>query len=538
MQKPLPFLEKRGAVTQLIVDTKPFLMLGGELGNSSASDPTEFADMCEKLRAMHLNTVLVPVYWDRMEPEEGQFDFSLTQAFLEAARAHDLRVVLLWFGTWKNSMSCYVPGWVKRDTARFARARRHSGEPLEILSPWSEAARQSDARAFAALMHWLCETDGETHTVVMVQVENEIGMIPEARDHCPEATAAYAQPVPPALLDLLTRGALGPEVSALWQKTGRKTEGAWADVFGSEAWGEEVFSAWHFARYVESVASAGKWEYGLPLLVNAALMRPNYEPGQYPSAGPLPHLMEVWRAGAPSIDLLTPDIYFPNFAEWAGRYARGNNPLFIPEMAASARVVGNALYAIGQLGAMGVAPFAIETTPNANRIQNGYAALEGMASLILDAQQSGNIICLSPRIGFDWSVESLYETGVLGGVCFRADFLTPNANGAAGEQTTVLPTLGAGKWDALADTPLGAALIIQTGSDEFIILGSDVTVTFSPEGGHGKIGIEHVQEGRYDANGTWHAARWLNGDQTHQGRHIQFGDDEWRVQRIRLYRYE
>lgn len=532
----LPRLQKNGRVTQLFVDGKPFLILGGELGNSSASDPAEFGPMCEKLRGMHLNTILAPVYWDRIEPGEGQFDFSLLQGMIEAAREHDLRMVLLWFGTWKNSMSCYAPGWVKRDTARFERVRLSNGEPAEIVSPQNEAVKASDTRAFTALMRWLKGFDSEQQTVLMVQVENEIGMIPEARDHSPGSEAAYREAVPTALMWRLVADELGTEVTALWKRAGARTEGSWAEVFGTDSHGEEIFSAWQFALFVEEVTAAGKREYDLPMFVNAALIRPGYEPGRYPSAGPLPHLLEVWLTGAPSLDMLCPDIYFPNFMEWAGRYVRGENPLFIPEMAASARVGGNTIFAIGQLGAMGTAPFAIETTDKHPTITDCYGQLDGLSHLILNCQSKGTAIALSPQVAFDWKTPDQPERGTLAGVVFEAKFERLDVD--SGEGTTVLPTLGAGRWEAPIGTPLGATMILQIGPEEFVVLGTGVVITFEPRDGRGKIGIEQVQEGRYTPDGTWHGGRWLNGDETHQGRHISLRGDSWHIQRVKLYRYE
>jgi len=531
----LPQLRKVGRVTQLMVEGRPFLVLGGELGNSSASDPAEFGAMYAKLRRMHLNTILLPVYWDRIEPEEGSYDFSLVQAAIEAAREQDLRIVLLWFGTWKNSMSCYAPGWVKRDTARFERVRVRSGEAQEIVSPLSAAALQADIRAFSELMRWLKDFDGAWQTVLMVQVENEIGMIPEPRDHSESAEAAYAAAVPPALLSPLVRRELGPEVTALWRQAGGQTEGTWGEVFGADARGEEIFTAWQFAVYTEAVAAAGKREYALPLFVNAALIRPGYEPGRYPSGGPLPHLIELWRAAAPSLDMLCPDIYFPNFGEWAGRYVRGENPLFIPEMAPSARAAGNAVYAIGQLGALGVAPFAIETTDKEPLIADCYRLLEGISALILECQQKGTVIALSPQVGFDWNVPDRPERGELAGIVFEATFERSGMD--AGPQNTVLPTLGVGRWEAPAGTPCGAAMVLQTAPEEFILLGMGAVVTFSPADGQGRIGIEQAQQGRFDPEGRWHGGRWLNGDETHQGRHIDLRGDHWQAQRVRLYRY-
>ncbi len=249
-------------------------------------------------------------------------------------------------------------------------------------------------RAFTALMQWTKDYDSKKHTVIMVQVENEIGMIPEPRDHSEKSDQAFRSAVPEKLLSLAVKGELGPEVGALWENAGRNTKGTWSDVFGTSAQAEEIFSAWQFSRYVENLLVAGKREYPLPMFANAALMRPNYQPGQYPSAGPLPHLLEVWRAGAPSLDMICPDIYFPNFMEWCSRYVRNGNPLFIPEMANSKRAPGNALFAISHFGAMGTGPFSIENADQEKeqQITNCYGMLAGMANLILKAQQSNTII--------------------------------------------------------------------------------------------------------------------------------------------------
>jgi beta-galactosidase GanA len=533
----IPQLRRVGAVTQLFVDGKPFLALGGELGNSNASDLGVLEEALEKAQRMKLNTVMLPVYWDRIEPAEGKFDFSLVQGAIELARERGIHLVYLWFGTWKNSMSSYAPSWVKRDTGRFERARQSSGEAMEIISPLCTAAREADARAFAELMRWTKAFDGERHTVIMAQVENEIGMIPEARDHSQDAEVAFRGNVPEALVSRLENGSLGPEVTAIWKKAGAKTAGSWGQVFGADAAGEEIFSAWEFAVYTEAVAAAGKREYTLPMFVNAALIRAGYAPGQYPAGGPLPHLMEVWRSGAPSVDMLCPDIYFPNFCEWSGRYVRGGNPLFIPEMAASERAMANAVYAAGQLGAIGFGPFSFENVAieREEEIADCYGVLGGMSDLVLDCQRKGKAIGLSPQVQFDWTIKTASERGELGGIIFEAKFDKPEVGGSSA--TTELPTLGAGRWEAPPGTPDGAAMILQTGAEEYVIMGLGVVVTFSPADGKGKIGIDEVQEGRYE-NGTWIGGRWLNGDETHQGRHVHLYDGAWRVQRVKVYRYQ
>jgi beta-galactosidase GanA len=246
----LPHLQKHGNATQLVVHGRPFLIRGGELGNSSASNLQYLAPYWAAFRALHLNTILAPVYWDLLERKEGAFDFALVDSIIEEARKHDLRLVLLWFGTWKNSMSCYAPAWVKKDQGRFPRSVDASGRTVEILSPFSPANRDVDARAFAALMKHVRAIDGETHTVLMVQVENEIGMIPSAREHSDEANRLFASAVPGELMSHVVGHAetLAPELRAAWLAAGAKRTGTWTEVFGDGAAAEELFMAWHFAR--------------------------------------------------------------------------------------------------------------------------------------------------------------------------------------------------------------------------------------------------------------------------------------------------
>jgi beta-galactosidase GanA len=229
----MPHLRRQGTALQLVVDGKPFLVRGGELGNSTASNPANLAPSWPRFAALNMNTVLAPLYWDILEPEEGRFDFSGVDRLVKDARANGMRLVLLWFGSWKNSMSCYAPAWVKRDARRFPRATDLDGTPQEILSPFSAVNRDTDARAFAAVLKHLREIDRGTHTVLMVQVENEIGMIPTARDHGAEADRAFAAAVPAGLMTYLEahREELAPELRATWREAGGKATGTWSGVF-------------------------------------------------------------------------------------------------------------------------------------------------------------------------------------------------------------------------------------------------------------------------------------------------------------------
>jgi beta-galactosidase GanA len=517
----IPHLRRQGTATQLIVDGRPFLILGGELGNSSASDLEYMEPVWPKLVAMNLNTVLAPVYWDLIEPKEGTFDFTLVDGLIEGARAHDLKLVLLWFASWKNSMSCYAPLWVKTDQARFPRARTQEDKGLEILSPFYEASRAADMRAFVALMRHLREIDGRQHTVIMVQVENEIGMLPEARDYSPAANEQFGWPMPKELIAYLQqhRDTLIPEFRERWEATGFKTTGTWEEVFGPGLHADEIFMAWHFARYVNHIIEAGKAEYALPMYVNAALIRPNHQPGQYPSAGPLPHLMDVWRAGAPLIDFLSPDIYFPNFAEWCRKYHRSGNLLFIPEAGRGSEGAVNVFYALGQHDALGFCPFSIESTNNPERepLARSYDILAQLTPLILENQGKG----------------------LMAGVLLEKDHPTEEVTlGAYTLKVSHDYTWGWSSGPGDSDQwPRTGGIIISTGPDEYVIAGSGIIVTFaSNTPGDPIVGIGSIQEGRYE-DGQWIGGRYMNGDQSHQGRHLRIPAHSVGLQRLKLYRY-
>ena len=454
--------------------------------------------------------MVVPVYWGLVEPTESSFDFQTVDGLLHDARANDLHLVLLWFGAWKNSMSCYAPDWVKRDYQRFPRCQDSAGRSLEILSPFSPENRRVDARAFRALMHHLHEADRQEQTVLMVQVENEIGMIPQARDYSAEAERQFAQPVPATLSDYLAKHAdqLVPELRERWGANGRKATGTWTEVFGRGLATDEIFMAWHFAQFVNEVAAEGKAEHALPMYVNAALIRPGHLPGQYPSAGPLPHLLDVWRAGAPVIDFLAPDIYFANFVEWARQYTRQGNPLFIPEALRSADAAVNALYAFAAHDAIGFSPFGIESIaePAARFVTDSYHLVAQLTPLIVEHQGRGTMAGLLSE-----GPEQRQPQEVrLGGYTLHVSF---ERGAPAALADGIVPAPGA----AAATSPAGG-LVIATGPDEFVIGGTGLIATFDLDRPGGKqVGLLSVEEGRF-VDGRWSHVRWLNGDQTHQGR--------------------
>jgi beta-galactosidase GanA len=509
----------------LIVDGKPFLALAGELYNNSATSLEYMNAVWPRLTAMHLNTVLAAVSWALLEPSEGKFDYSLVDGLIREARVHNLRLILLWFGSWKNTWSSYAPDWVKRDFERFPRVQMRNGSGTERLTPLSQANREADARAFAALMRRIREVDGDIHTVILMQVENEVGVIPDARDYSAPANAAYGQPVPLELMDYLQKhkDTLHPNLRAKWAAAGFKSSGNWETVFGPGLETDDLFMAWQYARYAGKVAEAGKAEYRLPMYANAALIRPDFAPGQYNSGGPLPHSMDIWRAGGPQLDFLAPDIYF-EFKKWCAQYDRPENPLFIPEAADGLAGAANVFFAVGQHKSFGFSPFGIDgvdaSSGGADALARSYDILSQLAALILENQPKGRV------------------AGAL------LEDLTPAQKLRVGGYTLSVSGTGARRLvpgavsspASLAPAPHG--IFIAAGPDEFYMAGNGLTVTFSPDTpGPPIAGLATVEEGRF-ADGHWVRGRTLAGDDTGQGNSISLdaGRDPG-ILRVTLYRY-
>ena len=352
-----PHLRRTAAGAQLVFDGIPRLLLAGQAHNSSPSGEQYFTAVCEHVAKMNVQTLLVGISWSSTEPVEGADDFTILDTLLTQARAHQLRLVLLWFGSFKNAGSTYAPTWVRADTARFPRAVVHpTGRalftyeeemPKPVLSVFSPRLRQVEQRAFAALLQHL-EREDPDHTVVMVQVENESGILRDSRDRSAAAQQAWEAEVPAALLGYLADHAdrLCPELADLWSRQGRRTAGTWAEVFGEDWEAEEVFMAWGFASHAEALAATGKAQKPLPMYANSWLGPQPGQPraGDYPSGGPASRVLDVWKAAAKSLDLLAPDIYVQDVKSAMADYARDDNPLFIPE--AQFRT-GSLFYALG-----------------------------------------------------------------------------------------------------------------------------------------------------------------------------------------------
>jgi len=521
---PIPHLEKRGAVTHLIVDGRPWLGLAGELLNNAASTAENVRPVWPNLAKANLNTALVGVGWGWTEPQEGKFDFSALDGALRDARSNNLRVVLLWFGSWKNGTSSYPPAWVKRNPDKYPVARDKDGKGREILSTLSATNMEADGRAYAALMRHVRQIDSARRTVIMIQMENEVGLLGDSRDRSKEANEAFAGPVPKELMDYLqkNKSTLLPETLKLWDAAGGKTSGTWEEVFGSGTGADEAFMAWHYARYMNRITELGKKEYPIPVYVNAWLVQPQDKvPGDYPSGGPQAHNHDFWRAGAPQIDILAPDIYLANFAEIATMYSRNGNPLFIPETRGDA---ANAFYAIGQLNAQMFSPFGIERQVSADSpLAAAYGVLKQLTPLIMEHQTNGTMKAVMMDAGTGAQKVTfgnyVFELAMGGGRGAAPPAAAPAAGGgrsAAGvPQAAAGGGFGGGRGGQAAAR--GYAIIIETGPDDFWVAGANLGIKFSSTvPATPMASLAAVEEGRF-VNGAWMVGRHLAGDDTGMG---------------------
>ena len=527
----MPYLKKTGAVTQMMVDGKPFIMLSGELHNSSASSTEYMKPIWKKLVALNLNTVIGTTSWELVEPVEGKFDFALVDDQIRDARRNNIRLVLIWFATWKNANSSYVPLWVKTDLKRFPRVQSKAGANRDGLTPLGEASLAADSRAFRALMRHIREVDPQ-HTVIMMQVENESGLTGDSRDRSALAEAVWNKPVPADLMDYLQKNKanLVSEVSDVWGRNGFKASGTWPEVFGTDAFADEVFMAWHVGRYIGKVAEAGKAELPIPMYANAWLVQsPGQLPGGYPSGGPVSRVMDIWKAAAPKIDVLSPDIYIPDFKGTCASFTRNGNPLFIPEARAS---LPNLFWAIGQHAALGYSPFGIENLAEDNPLSRAYGALRGMIPVLTKYQPEGKVIPVMEGTERTQSIS-------FGGYKMAVSFGGGGRRGPTPPAPQGQPAAGrAGQPGApQAQDPAGYGLIVNTAPDEFLFLGTGMSVGFSTDSSGPKFaGIGIIDEGRFDS-GKWIQGRRINGDESSSGNRLSLrGLDT--VMKVRLYRFD
>jgi len=494
--KPIARVEKIGETFRFLVDGSPYLMLSGQVHNSTTSNADDLDKALDVLAGWHANTAEVPIYWEAIEPKPGQFDFHLVDRAIQAARKRDLHLVLLWFGTWKNGESHYVPEWVKRDKQKYTRVLGSRGEETEIISPLCHAAMEADARAFAALLQHVKSIDEADRTVLMVQVENEPGLFGTDRDYSEAANRLFDASVPKDLLSFLEshRQQLSAPMAKVWEKSPKT--GTWKQVFGELA--PESFSAWLVSNYVNTVAAAGKHEYPLPMYVNVWLIEGVERPGRWPSGGATVNVFDVWKAAAPAIDILAPDIYYPKFYDVAAQYTRPDNPLFVPETNFNPYFVGFAYTTFGDFNGIGFSPFGIDDvqkTPTGAAIGAGfedtYRVLRPLLPLIAHHQYTGKLhpILQGLANGEDWKESIRVGNGLAANIDFTATF-DPAKGRACG-------------------------MIIELAPDDFVVMGTGFGVTFrETEGPLRDAQLISIEEGTFQGD-QWMPSRRLNGDERH-----------------------
>ncbi|MBT33866.1 MAG: hypothetical protein CMO01_29745 [Thalassobius sp.] len=484
--KPFPRVVKENGKYTYYVDDKPYLILGGQLWNSSAW-PDVLSKEWSQLKELNCNTLEAPVYWENIEPEPGKFNFNEVDSLILGARKNDLRLIILWFGSFKNGSMSYVPTWMKEDIEKYPRMENSGGEPIQVLSVLSEENLNADKNAFVALMKHIKEIDSKDKTVIMMQVENESGSLGTDRDYSAKANEVFDQPVPTKL------------VSGLGKESGN-----WDKVFGVEA--AEAFNAYHIATYINSIAKAGKEVYPLPMYTNV-WTRENYfeRPGEYPSGGPTSNMIPVWKVAAPELFTLALDVYHQNiesFKDRCEKYSREDNPLFIAEMGNGDVFARYQFYALADYSAIGVAPYGVDPfhlSPHDKRdkvhldnklqyIASNFSLFSKAMPQILKMQENGNLQCAVQEEGLREKLLHFEGYDLL----FQFGFPTYKEH----------------------NDKTGRVLIGQVAEDEFVVIGFDAKFIFRPTYGSGYNKAEYVsiEDGYYNAEGNWHKVRNWNGD--------------------------
>ncbi|KAB8074896.1 glycoside hydrolase superfamily [Aspergillus leporis] len=519
---PYPQLRRTENGKQLIVNGRPFLSLAGELHNSSLTSAEYMDTVWQKLVETHVNTVLGCVTWEMIEPIEGQFDFKELDKVILGARKHGLRLVLLWFGSFKNGISTYVPTWVKTNPRRFPRAKlRKAGGVLQtgdVLSIFHDEAPKLDAKAFSHLMRHLREFDENHSTVIMVQVENETGLLGDSRDGSAAAEERFSQPVPEDLLTFLTTdwNNLHADLrnDLVHFKSQSQPRGSWVDVFGRGPHTDELFMAYHYALYLNQVASAGKQEYPIPLYTNVwqnyvgsdgdndfpVIAGGGGMPGDYPSGGGTTTVLDIWQEFAPALDFIAPDVYLNDYSQSCHKYRHRNQPLFIPEQRRDDYGVRRIWTAYGTYQAIGVSPFGIDTLePSTNPFTKHYALLDSVSQIVLDAQRRPG-----SSVGFHF--DELAADG--------SDPSKPVVHRYGEFEVTIERCFVFGKPGP------GSGMVIHLGGGKFLLIGWGFQVratSISPTAAF--TGILRFEE-KVVANrdtGELRTLRVLNGDETRSG---------------------
>lgn len=511
----LPYIKKSNGVWNLYVNEKPFTALAGELHNSSASNLDYMeTKVCPYLKEMNMNSVLVPIYWEKIEPIEDKFDFTLLDGILKQARKEGFKLILLWFGLWKNGISSYVPEWVKTNNSKYMRACNYEGKNMDVISPLCEKAIDADKKAFTKLMTHLKEVDEKEQTVIMIQVENEIGLHGSDRDYSVYANEQYKKEIPECIAKLYS------------------ANGTWEEAFKEDA--PEYFMEYYYAAAIEKIASAGKKIYGLPMYVNAWIEKFPWRPGGYPSGGPIARFIKLWHKVTPTISVIAPDIYSSDFSGVCDEFTIEDNPLLIPEIRRDALNSSNVFYAIGKYNALCYSPFGIEDFKTPPELLTGLCNPNLMKTLNIDVNAWD---CDNTAVYLSKSYEIINSAMDLIRKCRKDGKLHSFIRKDEHERGTVIQMK---EYDVRinfksnqAGIPKSAGMILEISDNEFYIMGTSINYSFMPKKNENiTVGFLNLEEGEF-INGEWAASRVLNGDE----RYFTNLYDMPSINKIKLYKY-
>lgn len=560
-----PCIAEKGNQKVLLVDGKPFIMLAGEVHNSDSSSPAYMEQIWKIAEELGMNSLLLPVTWEMVEPVEGEFHFEVLDQLIDQAREHGMKIGLLWFGSFKNAECMYAPEWVKRDLERFHRGQIVKGKnkagrrvsptlpvtiPYTTISYLSENAMQADARAFRKMMQHVREYDEAYGTVITVQVENETGLLGNAREVSDEADAAFAGEVPQEFASYMRSHTKYMEEDIRAAVEAGAEKGSWSEVFGAMA--EEIFSAYHVASFVEYVAKAGKDAYDLPMAVNCWLDKAADTPGDYPSGGPVARVHEVWDYCAPSIDVYCPDIYVPYFNKVCDRFVKsGTNPLYIPEAATHSYAAPRMVYTVGHYHAMCYSPFGFDDIGKPFSAAQGYLFGMDVTDPALKTPQNFEEYAALGKILREAMplLAERYGTTDLQAVCAEREAEKKKSLGlpedmnpmermmaeAAAATKMIFGDLGvsAGFGGMMRPRNDGALLVCRTKENEVYMIGEQCDIQlFSTDSEKTNLDILRLEEGTFE-NGVFVPGRRFNGDET-----AQLKLDKPGVLRLQWFTYE
>ena len=560
-----PCITEKGNQKVLLVDGKPFIMLAGEVHNSDSSSPAYMEQIWKIAEKLGMNSLLLPVTWEMVEPVEGEFHFEVLDQLIDQAREYGMKIGLLWFGSFKNAECMYAPEWVKRDLERFHRGQIVKGKskagrrvsptlpvtiPYTTISYLSENAMQADARAFGKMMQHVREYDEAYGTVITVQVENETGLLGNAREVSDEADAAFAGEVPQEFASYMRSHTEYMEEDVRAAVEAGAEKGSWRDVFGTAA--EEIFSAYHVASFVEYVAKAGKDAYDLPMAVNCWLDKVADTPGDYPSGGPVARVHEVWDYCAPSIDVYCPDIYVPYFNKVCDRFVKsGTNPLYIPEAATHSYAAPRMVYTVGHYHAMCYSPFGFDDIGKPFSAAQGYLFGMDVTDPALKTPQNFEEYAALGKILREAMplLAERYGTTDLQAVCAEREAEKKKSLGlsedmnpmermmaeVAAATKMIFGDLGVsvGFGGMMRPRNDGALLVCRTKENEVYMIGEQCDIQlFSSDSEKTNLDILRLEEGTFE-NGVFVPGRRFNGDET-----AQLKLDKPGVLRLQWFTYE